>query len=157
MGKRSGNGFVAHKATLVNALSRALAERLMLMDLTIGRKGLVAYLKSLACSNVVKVVPANGDAGVSQVNGHKGLKVICGANTSYLDDHSWVGDKTPLTLADVRIKPNNTVKPNVGSLELAEALTRAITFTAKEDNRPVLQCVLFEAGEGKIKLVSADG
>ena len=36
MGKRSGEGFVAHKATLVNALSRALADRVTLMDLTIG-------------------------------------------------------------------------------------------------------------------------
>ncbi|MFH0768837.1 MAG: DNA polymerase III subunit beta, partial [Chloroflexota bacterium] len=30
-------------------------------------------------------------------------------------------------------------------------------FTAKEDNRPVLQCVFFKAGEGKLTLVSADG
>jgi DNA polymerase-3 subunit beta len=51
----SGNGFVAHKATLVNALSRALAERLMLLDFTIGRKGLLAYLKEVAGSNMVKV------------------------------------------------------------------------------------------------------
>ena len=34
----------------------------MLMDFTIGRKGFVAYLKSLGGSNVVKVVPSNGDA-----------------------------------------------------------------------------------------------
>ena len=46
-GKRSGDGFVAHKATLVNALSRALADRVMLLDLTIGRKGFVGYLKAL--------------------------------------------------------------------------------------------------------------
>jgi hypothetical protein len=142
---------------LVNALSRALAERLMLLDFTIGRKGFLGYLKSLAGSNVVKVVPAHVDASGTQVNGHKGLKVVCGSNTSYLDDLAWVGEKTPLTLADVRISPNNTVKPNIGSLELAEALTRVLTFTAKEDNRPFLQCVLFKAGEGKLKLVSADG
>jgi hypothetical protein len=37
-GKRSGNGFVAHKDTLVNALSRALAERVILNDdVTLGR------------------------------------------------------------------------------------------------------------------------
>jgi hypothetical protein len=30
VGKRSGEGFVAHKAKLVNALSRALADRLLL-------------------------------------------------------------------------------------------------------------------------------
>ena len=65
-GKRSGKGFVAHKATLVNALSRALADRVMLMDLTIGRKGLLGYLKSLGGSNVVKVIPSNGSASGKQ-------------------------------------------------------------------------------------------
>ena len=57
MGKRSGDGFVAHKAMLVNALSRALAERVMLMDSTIGRKGFVGYLKALGGSNIVKITP----------------------------------------------------------------------------------------------------
>jgi hypothetical protein len=165
VGKRSGNGFVAHKATLVNALSRALAERLMLVDFTIGRKGLLAYLKAIAGSNVVKVVPfrenlqgepANGADSESHSIG-KRLKVICGSNTSYLEDMAWVGDKTPMTIAEVRVSPNNSVKPNIGNVELAEALNRTLPFTATEDNRPVLQCVLFKAGEGKLKLVSADG
>jgi len=83
-GKRSGKGFVAHKAMLVSAL-----------DFTIGRKGLLGYLKALGGSNVVKVVP-DGSAGGSQTNGHKRLKVICGANTSYLADSEWIGEKMPL-------------------------------------------------------------
>ena len=156
VGKRSGNGFVAHKATLVNALSRALAERLMLLDFTVGRKGLLGYLKAIAGSNVVKVVPANGADSESHGIG-KRLKVICGSNTSYLEDMAWIGEKTPMTIAEVRVSPNNTVKPNIGNVELAEALNRTLPFTATEDNRPVLQCVLFKAGEGKLKLVSADG
>ena len=164
VGKRSGDGFVAHKAMLVNALARALAERLMLMDFTIGRKGLLAYLKAIAGSNVVKVVPstssgqvpANGADSESHGIG-KRLKVICGSNTSYLEDMAWVGENTPMTLAEVRVSPNNTVKPNIGNVELAEALNRTLPFTATEDNRPVLQCVLFKAGEGKRKLVRADG
>ena len=156
VGKRSGDGFVAHKATLVNALARALAERVMLLDFTIGRKGFLGYLKAIAGSNVVKIVPANGSASETQAIG-KRLKVICGSNTSYLEDLAWVGDKTPLTLCEVRVSPNNTVKPNIGSLELSEALNRVLPFTATEDNRPVLQCVLFKAGEGKLTLVSADG
>ena len=81
---------VAHKATLVNALSRALAERVVLMDFTIGRKGFVAYLKSLGGSNIIKVVPsASVSASGSQANGQKRLKVICGSNTSYLEDLAW--------------------------------------------------------------------
>ena len=156
MGKRSGDGFVAHKATLVNALSRGLAERLMLMDFTIGRKGLLGYLKALAGSNVVKLVPANGSASETQASA-KRLKVTCGANTSYLDDMAWVGDKTPMTICDVRVSPKRIVKPNIGSVELAEALDRVLPFAAKEDNRPVLQCVLFTAKEGKLTLASADG
>jgi len=129
----------------------------VLIDFTIGRKGFLTYLKSLGGSNIVKVVPASVSASGSQTNGHKRLKVVCGANTSYLDDMAWVGEKTPLTLCDVRVSPSNSVKPNLGALELSEALSRVMPFTAKEDNRPVLQCVLFKVAEGKLTLVSADG
>ena len=155
-GKRSGSGFIAHKAMLVNALSRALADRVVLMDLTIGRKGFVGYLKALGGSNVVKVIP-DGSASGSQANGHKRLKVICGANTSYLADSEWIGEKTPLTLCDVRVSPNSSVKPNIGASELAEALNRVLPFTATDDARPVLACVNFIAKEGKLTLVSSDG
>jgi DNA polymerase-3 subunit beta len=147
---------VAHKAILVNALSRALADRVVLMDLTIGRKGLLGYFKALGGSNIVKVVPSNGDASGSQVAG-KRLKVVCGANTSILTDNEWIGEKTPMTMCEVRVSPKNSVKPNIGANELAEALNRVLPFTAKDDNRPVLQCVNFTAKEGKLTLVSADG
>ena len=96
-------------------------------------------------------------AQVARNNGHKRLKVICGANTSYLADLDWIGDKTPMTICDVRISPNNSVKPNVGAGELADALNRVLPFTAKDENRPILQCVNLVAKEGKLTLVSADG
>jgi len=126
------------------------------MDLTIGRKGLLGYLKAVGGSNVVKVIPSNGNASGVRVT-DKRLKVICGANTSYLADNEWIGDKTPLTLCDVRVSPSNSVKPNVGTIELAEALNRVLPFTAKDDSRPVLACVNFVAKDGKLTLVSADG
>jgi hypothetical protein len=145
---------------LVSALSRALADRVMLMDFTLGRKGLLGYLKALGGSNIVKVTPSASASG-SQANGHKRLKVTCGANTSYLEDLAWIKTEgkriTPLTLCEVRVSPNNTVKPNVGATELAEALNRVLPFTARGDDRPVLTCVLFVAKEGKLTLVSADG
>jgi len=165
-GKRSGDGFVAHKAMLVNALSRALAARLVLLDFTIGRKGLLNYFKSLAGSNIIKVVPANGSASEAQA-AVKRLKVVCGSHTSHLDDGAWIKEATttkkgtrggiPLTFAEVRVCPSNAVKPNVGANELAEALNRVLPFTAKDDNRPVLQCVNFTAKDGKLNLISADG
>ena len=148
-GKRSGEGFVAHKATLVNALSRTLADRVMLMDLTIGRKGFLGYLKALGGSNVVKVIPSNGSASESQAT-DKRLKVLCGANTSYLADYEWIGDKTPFTFCDVRVSPSNTVKPNVGAIELADALAKVLPFTSKDENRPILKCVLFYASNGRL-------
>jgi len=145
---------------LVNALSRALAERVMLMDFTIGRKGLLGYLKALGGSNIVKVIPSASASG-SQANGHKRLKVICGANTSYLEDLAWIKTEgkriTPLTICEVRVSPSNSVTPNIGSLELAEALNRVLPFTAWGDDRPILACVNFIAKEGKLTLVSADG
>jgi len=156
VGKRSGSGLVAHKATLVNALSRALSERVMLLDYTIGRRGLLGYLKALSGSNIIKIVPDGGSASEVRTS-DKRLKVTCGNNTSYLEDSAWIGEKTPMTLCEVRISPNRTVQPNIGGLELSEALNRVLPFTAKEDNRPVLQCVLFRAKEGKLTMVSADG
>jgi len=57
-GKRSGEGFVAHKAMLVNALSRAIADRVILMGITLGLKGFLGYLKALGGSNIVKVACA---------------------------------------------------------------------------------------------------
>jgi hypothetical protein len=157
VGKRSGEGFVAHKAKLVNALSRALADRLLLMDFTMGRKGLLGYIKALSGSNIVKIVPsANGSASEAQAAA-KRLKVVCGATTSYLEDTAWIGDKTPMTLAEIRVCPDNSVKPNLGSLELSEAISRVLPFTAKDEKRPVLQCVLFRAKEGKLSLVASDG
>ena len=158
VGKRSGEGFVAHRAKLVNALSRALADRLLLMDFTIGRKGLLGYIKALSGSNVVKIVPAstNGNAGDTQV-ADKRLKVVCGANTSYLSDMAWIGDKTPMTLAELRVSPDNTIKPNLGSLELAEALNRVLPFTSTDEARIVLQSVLFKVNDGELQLVGADG
>jgi len=126
------------------------------MDLTIGRKGLLGYLKALGGSNVIKVTPSNGSASGSQAT-DKRLKVICGANISYLADSEWIGDNTPVTLCDVRVSPNNSVKPNIGASELSEALNRVLPFTATDDNRPILQCVNFVAKEGKLTLVSADG
>jgi len=128
----------------------------MLLDFTIGRKGLLSYLKAIGGSNVIKVIPSNGSASDTQAT-EKRLKVICGANTSYLADSDWIGEKTPLTLCDVRVSPNNSVKPNLGTTELAEALARVLPFTATDDARPILQCVNFVAKEGKLTLVSADG
>jgi len=156
-GKRSGEGFVVHKRILVHALSRALAERVIISDFTIGRKGFLIYLKSLGGSNVVKVVPAStSSASVSQTT-EKRLKVICGSNTSYLSDMMWVPDKPPYSTCEVRVSSANTVKPNLGSSELAEAIERVLPFTAEEESRPVLQNILFSVKEGKLSLISADG
>ncbi len=128
----------------------------MLYDFTIGRKGFLTYLKSLGGSNIVKIVPSSGNASAVRVT-EKRLKVVCGTNISFLDDMAWIGDTTPLSLCEVRVSPSNIVSPNLGALELSEALSRVLPFTSKEDNRPVLQCVLFRVTEGKLTLVSADG
>jgi len=140
---------------LIGALSRALANRVMINDIALGRKGLLNYLKALG-GNVVKVIPSNGSASEAQA-ADEGLKVICGASTSYLANNHWTTDKPPFTFCEVRVRPHNAVKPNVGAAELAEALTKVLPFTANDDARPILQCVKFEARGGKLYLVGADG
>jgi DNA polymerase-3 subunit beta len=160
-GKRSGEGFVAHKDQLVNALSRAQGERVTLFDsdVTLGRKGFYAYLKALAGSNIVKVIPANGNASGSQVIA-KGLKVVCGSHESYLPDGAWVGKgkKTlPYTFVQIRVSPCNAVMPNLGSVELAEALSKVLPFTATDEQRAVLQTVRLYQKDGKLTLTGCDG
>ena len=165
-GKRSGDGFIAHKATLVSALSRALADRVTLIGMTVGRRGLLAYLKALKGSNMVKVTPSNGvDSGSHDTR--KRVKVVCGGNIGYLSDDMWVKEAsvkgksarggTPYTFCEVRVSPKNSVKPNMGVSEFAEALSKVLPFTATDDTRPILGCVKFEAKEGKLRLISADG
>lgn len=157
-GKRSGDGFVAHKDTLANALSRVLAERVTLFDddVTIGRKGFLDYLKALAGSNIVKVVPANGSASELQATS-KGVKVVCGSHQSYIPDGAWTKNEPPYTFSQIRVSPCNAVMPNLGSVELAEALARVLPFTTSDEARPVLQCLKLEVKEGKLTLVSSDG
>ena len=152
VGKRSGEGFVAHKDQLVDALARAQAERVMLFndDITLGRKGLLAYLKALAGSNIVKVVPAGS-------NGAKGVKVVCGNHEGYLPNLAWIKDKMPLTFNQVRVSPSNAVMPNLGSVELAEALSSVVGFASIEEAKPVLQTVCFRQNEGKLTLTASDG
>ncbi len=158
VGKRSGDGFVAHKDALVSALSRVLAERVTLFDddVTLGRRGFFTYLKALAGSNIVKVVPANGNASGEQVT-VKGVKVVCGSHQSYLPSGAWLKDKMPLTFSQVRISPSNAVMPNLGGAELAEALSRVVPFTSTDEQRKVLQTVRFYHKDSKLTLTGADG
>jgi len=114
----------------------------------------------LGGSNIVKIIPSNGSASETQAAAKK-LKVICGNHTGYLENESWITQKTEfrrnLDMCQVRVTPNVSVKPNLGAGELAEALSRVIPFTAKEDVRPVLQCVHFVQKEGKLTLAASDG
>ena len=157
-GKRSGEGFVTHRERLVSALSRAQAPKVEVIGVTVGRKGLLNYLRLLGGSNIVKIVPSNGDASGVRV-AENGLKVVCGSNTSYLEDGAWLTEKIRLgDTCQIRVSPQNGVKPNLGGIELAEALSRVIPFAVgKKDERPVLQCIRFAQKEGKLTLASADG
>ena len=156
-GKRSGEGFVVHKDTLVDGLARAQAERVMLFndEITLGRKGFLAYLRTLA-GNIVKIVPASDNASGSQVVA-KGVRVICGNHQSYLPDLAWIVEKTPLTFNTIRVSPSNAVTPNLGSAELAEVLSKVVPFASAEDARPILQTIRFFQKDGKLTLTGADG
>jgi hypothetical protein len=135
-----------------------LAERVTLFDgdVTLGRKGFFAYLKALAGSNIVKIVPANGNASGSQVIA-KGVKVICGSHESYLPNGAWIREKMPLTFSQVRVSPCNAVMPNIGGAELAEALSRVVPFATTDEARKVLQMVRFYHKDSKLTLTGADG
>jgi len=155
-GKRSGEGFIAQRESVISALNRALADKVSISGFTLGRKGFLSYLRALGGSNVIKVVPSNGDASVSRVTG-KCLKVVCGANQAYLTNNEWTGDKTSSGYCELKVSPRYSVIPNLGALEISEALEQVLTFTSSQSSRPVLQGVCFKAANGKLDLVSADG
>jgi hypothetical protein len=125
-------------------------------ETNIGRKGFLSYLKALAGSNMVKVIPANGSASGLQANG-KGLKVVCGNHQSYVSDGAWLNANTPFTFCQVRVSPSYAVMPNLGGNELADALSRVLPFTDADDARPVLQCVKVVQKDDKLTLIAADG
>ena len=155
-GKRSGEGFVCHRERLVSALSRAQAAKVEVIGITLGSKGFLSYLRALGGSNIVKITPNGSASGVQATD--KGLKVVCGSNTSRLEDRAWVNDKMAAAdYCEIRVSPNASVNPNLGGIELAEALSRVIPFAAgKKDERPVLQCIRFAQKEGKLTLTSTD-
>jgi len=69
------------------AIGRAQAPKVEVIGLSMGRKGLANYLRLLS-GGVVKIMPcSNGGASESQATA-KRLKVICGANTGYLDNEA---------------------------------------------------------------------
>jgi len=157
-GKRSGEGFVCHRERLVSALAKAQATLVEVVGFVLGRKGLLNYLRLLGGSNIVKIVPSNGTAGESQ-SPDKRLKVVCGSNTSYLEEMAWVAEGMKHSnTCQVRVSPHNSVTPNLGGIELAEALSKVLPFAApKKDERMVLKCVRIAQKDGKLTLTAADG
>ena len=155
-GKRSGEGFICHRERLVSALSRAQAPKARIGDIELGRKGFLNYLKALGGSNVVKVTPGGG-ASEAQAAA-RGLRVVCGSNTGFLPDGSWVGDRDRYgDTCEIRVSPNGSVIPNLGPTELAEALSRVIPFAvSKKEERPVLNCVRFAQCDGRLTLTASD-
>ncbi len=181
-GKRSGEGFVAHRGTLVGALARAQSVVIELCNFMLGRRGLINYLRLMGGSEIVKIVPStnsgqrpsNGSAeasvesaetlaevGSASPSGEgqaavKRLKVVCGANIGYLEDGAWLTEKTRFeSPCQIRVSPHNGVSPNLGGVELAEALARVILFAfkgGKDDNRPVLESIRLAHKEGKLTL-----
>ena len=125
-------------------------------DIAIGKRGFLGYLKALAGSNVVKVIPAGVGAGGLQADAH-GLKVVCGNHQSYIPDGAWLKDKMPFSFCQVRVSPSYAVMPNLGGNELAEALSKVLPFTDPDDSRPILQCVRVAQKDNKLYLIASDG
>lgn len=114
------------------------------------------YLKALAGSNIVKIVPATTSASGLQANG-KGLKIVCGSHQSYILDGAWLKGTTPFSFCQIKVSPGYAVTPNIGAIELAEALSRVLPFTDTDEARPVLQCVKVVQKDGKLILIATDG
>lgn len=158
-GKRSGNGFVCHRATLIEALTRAQLPKVELIGVNVGRTGLISYLKTLAGSNIVKIIPAGGSASENTRATEKRLKVICGSSTGYLTEGTWVTEKLKsFGACQLKVTSASPITPNLGSSELSQAIARVIPFAEKgESARPVLRCLSITGKDGNLVLAGSDG
>lgn len=148
-GKRSGDGFVCHRERLIEAIAKAQSDIIEVVNTSLGRKGLLAYLKALDGSNTVKVVP----------DGEQGLKVVCGANVSYVPKEAWVGKKPNwFSACQVIVSPHSNITPNLGANELADALAKVLPFTEQgKEARANLKCIYFKQSNGCLVLTGVDG
>jgi DNA polymerase III sliding clamp (beta) subunit (PCNA family) len=88
----------------------------------------------------------------------KRLKITCGNNTTSIADNEWIGKKTRFSYCEIRVCPKNTIIPNVGNVELAEAINRVLPYTSnKKGSIPLSQYVFFRAKDGKLTLIGCDG
>ena len=152
VGKRSGEGFVADRLELLEALNGLTVPRLSIAGVIIGAKGFIGLIGGLSTSNVVKVNP------IKNVESPKALKLTCGSYSALIDDSAWVNEKMAQgAICDLRISPVKAVSPNIGAQELAEALSRVIPFAAKVSERPVLNGVNVRQADSTLTLKAADG
>lgn len=71
---------------------------------------------------------------------------------------AWTTEKDKIgNTCEVRISPHEAIIPNLGGVELAEAIARVTPYAVNDDTRPVLRCVRFSQKDGKTILECADG
>jgi DNA polymerase-3 subunit beta len=94
------------------------------------------------------------------VNNGPAHSLKAASHESYLPDGVWIGTgkKTlPYTFVQIRVSPCNAVMPNLGSVKIAEALSKVLPFTATDEQRTAPQTVRLYQKDGKLTLTGDDG
>jgi len=158
--KRTGKGFIARNQDLIKTLENATADNIKVIDSTIGKRGLLTYLKTLDRTEPIKIIPYKGkfeiEAGnrenihVEEVEG-KGIKIVQGKTRARVKNNAWVKPQGETALLRFNL-PKATKSIEV--TEWKEAIKKAIACASNEER--MIRCIRIEK-DGKINVIGCDG
>ena len=144
-GKRIGQGFVTGRQALVDALGQVDTMAVRIGGIFTGRAALIAYLKNVrGAASTVKIVPTNESLRIE----HGSLGMV------ELPQWKWIKPKNrAMVMADsvyLEVGDRDRYLPNVGALDLAKALEKALVITAsdKDASSPTYTLIVLQ-GDGK--------
>lgn len=153
-GKRIGHGFVTGRQELIDALGQVDTMAVRLGDIFVGRAALIAYLKNArGAASTVKVVPTGESLRIE----HGSMGMV------ELPQWKWIKPKERAkVMADsvyLEVGDRDKYLPNVGALDLAKALEKAMVVTPseKEAYSPVYAMIVLHGDGENLHVRATDG
>jgi hypothetical protein len=153
-GKRIGHGFVTGRQELIDALGQVDTMAVRIGDIFVGRTALIAYLKNVrGAASTVKIVPTSESLRIE----HGSMGMV------ELPQWKWIKprDRAKVLADAVYLEVGNRDRylPNVGALDLAKALEKALVTVAAEKNasQPLYTMVVLHGDGESLHVRSTDG
>ncbi|MCL6557658.1 MAG: hypothetical protein K6U74_02425 [Firmicutes bacterium] len=153
-GKRIGHGFVTGRQELIDALGQVDTMAVRIGDIFVGRAALIAYLKNArGAASTVKVVPTGESLRIE----HGSMGMV------ELPQWKWIKPKERAkVMADsvyLEVGDRDKYLPNVGALDLAKALEKALIVTAaeKDASQPSYTMIVLHGDGENLHVRATDG